>query len=150
MNEEELVKIFERENITLASLPSRALAFFIDEVLVSLIFIAIYWNQFAVSEDIEQTMILMNKVVMNAVLIKIVYHSFFVWMYGATLGKIAAKIRVIYIYDLSNPNLFYAILRSLVRVVSESIFYLGFLCAALNPKRETWHDKVARTLVINA
>ncbi|MCK9257861.1 MAG: RDD family protein [Sulfurospirillaceae bacterium] len=150
MNEEELVKIFERENITLASLPSRALAFFIDEVLVSLIFIAIYWNQFAVSEDIEQTMILMNKVVMNAVLIKIVYHSFFVWMYGATLGKIAAKIRVIYIYDLSNPNLFYAILRSLVRVVSESIFYLGFLWAALNPKRETWHDKVARTLVINA
>ena len=60
MNEEELVKIFERENITLASLPSRALAFFIDEVLVSLIFIAIYWNQYAVSEDIEQTMILMN------------------------------------------------------------------------------------------
>ena len=71
-------------------------------------------------------------------------------MYGATLGKIAAKIRVIYIYDLSNPYLFYAILRSLVRVVSESIFYLGFLWAALNPKRETWHDKVARTLVINA
>ncbi|NCD00327.1 MAG: RDD family protein, partial [Bacteroidia bacterium] len=34
--------------------------------------------------------------------------------------------------------------------ISESIFYLGFVWAALNPKRETWHDRVANTLVVNA
>ncbi|NLC27420.1 MAG: RDD family protein [Campylobacteraceae bacterium] len=150
MTEEELVENFERENITLASISARTKAFVIDEVLVSLLFVLAYWSQFSQSEDIEQTMIIMNSMVVYAVGIKIIYQSLFVWMYGATLGKMAVKIRVIYIYDLANPGAFQSALRSVVRVFSESFFYLGFIWAMLNPKRETWHDKVARTLVINA
>jgi uncharacterized RDD family membrane protein YckC len=149
MTEEELVKRFEQENITLASIPARAMAFVIDEILVSMLFIAIYWDQFANSADIEQTIVLMNTVVVYVMLIKVLYHGFFVWMYGATPGKMVAKIRVIYIYDLDNPSPVQSLLRALVRVLSETLFYLGFLWALLNPKREGWHDKAARTLVVN-
>jgi uncharacterized RDD family membrane protein YckC len=149
MTEEELAERFERENITLASIPSRAMAFVIDEVIVSMLFIAIYWDKFTNSANVEQTVILMNTMVMYVMLIKVLYHGFFVWMYGATPGKMVAKIRVIYMYDLDNPSPGQALLRALVRVVSETIFYLGFVWAMLNPKREGWHDKAARTLVVN-
>jgi uncharacterized RDD family membrane protein YckC len=71
-------------------------------------------------------------------------------MYGATLGKIAMKIRVISTADLENPSLILSLSRAAFRIISESIFYLGFIWAYLNPKRETWHDRVANTLVINA
>ena len=60
------------------------------------------------------------------------------------------KIRVISTIDLDNPNILYSLNRALIRIVSESLFYIGFLWALTNPKRETWHDRVARTLVINA
>lgn len=125
------------------------MAFVIDEVIVSMLFIAIYWDKFTNSANVEQTVILMNTMVMYVMLIKVLYHGFFVWMYGATPGKMVAKIRVIYMYDLDNPSPGQALLRALVRVVSETIFYLGFVWAMLNPKREGWHDKAARTLVVN-
>jgi uncharacterized RDD family membrane protein YckC len=150
MTEEELVKRFDQENITLASIGARALAFVIDELLVSLLFIAIYWNQFVNAADVEQTIVIMNTMVVYVMLLKIVFQSFFVWMYGATPGKMLVKIRVIYVYDLDNPSPTRAVLRAAVRVLSETIFYLGFLWAMLNPKRESWHDKAAGTLVVNA
>jgi len=150
MTEEEIVKRFEQENVTLASMPARMLAFGVDELLVSLPFIAIYWNPFANAGDLEQTILIMNSMVMYVIVLKIIYQSFFVWTYGATPGKMIAKIRVIYVYDLDNPSLTRAMLRAAVRVISETIFYLGFVWAMLNPKRESWHDKAAGTLVINA
>lgn len=60
MTEEELVERFEQENITLASVPSRALAYLIDEVLISVLFMVIYWEQFENSASLEQTIVLMN------------------------------------------------------------------------------------------
>ncbi|MBE0494944.1 MAG: RDD family protein [Campylobacterales bacterium] len=150
MTEEELVKRFEQENITLASLPARTLAFVIDELLVSLLFISIYWNQFSNAADIEQTILIMNTMVMYVVLLKVLYQGFFVWMYGATPGKMLAKIKVIYVYDVNTPTLGKSLVRAMIRVVSETIFYLGFFWAMLNPKRESWHDKAAGTLVVNA
>jgi len=150
MSEEELVERFEQENVTLASLPMRTLAFVVDELLVSLLFISVYWSQFSNAADVEQTILIMNTMVMYVILLKVIYQSFFVWMYGATPGKMIAKIKVIYVYDIDNPSLGKSLLRAAVRVLSETIFYLGFIWAALNPKRESWHDKVAGTLVINA
>lgn len=149
MTEEELVERFEQENITLASVPSRAIAYLIDEVLISVLFMVIYWEQFESSASLEQTIILMNTMFFYIMTLKVLYQAFFVWFYGATPGKMAMKIRVMYVYDMDNPSLAYAAIRSLIRVFSESIFYLGFVWALMNPKRESWHDKAARTLVVN-
>lgn len=150
MNEEELIEHFERENITLASISSRIFAYVIDEFIIAILFMVIYWNQFQNATTTEETIGLMNSMFMYIISLRIIYHFFFVWMYGATLGKMALKIRVISIKDVSNPSIEQSIIRSCVRVFSETIFYLGFLWGALNPKRETWHDKASRTLVVNA
>lgn len=150
MTNEELIEKFERENITLAPLKKRALAYLIDEILVSLLFIFIYIDQIPENATTEETITIINSLVFYVMLLKVVYQTFFVWMYGATLGRIAMKIKVISLGDLENPSLFFALSRASFRIISESLFYLGFLWAVLNPKRETWHDKVSNTLVVNA
>ena len=150
MTEEEIIEKFERENISLASFPKRFLAYFIDEILVSFLFVMIYIGSIEESKNVEETINMINGLVLYIMILKVVYQTFFVWMYGATLGKIFMKIKVVSIYDLENPQLHYSLNRAIVRILSESIFYLGFVWAFMNPKRETWHDKVGRTLVVNA
>lgn len=150
MTEEELIEHFERENITLAPISSRIFAYVVDEFIIAMLFMVIYWNQFQDATTTEETIGLINSMFMYIISLRIIYHFFFVWMYGATLGKMALKIRVISIKDVSNPSIEQSLSRSCVRVFSETIFYLGFLWGALNPKRETWHDKASRTLVVNA
>jgi len=150
MTNEELIEKFESENITLASIQKRGLAYMIDEILVSMLFIFIYLDQIPQEATTEQMIAIINSLVMYVMVLKVVYQTFFVWMYGATLGRIAMKIKVISISDLEKPTLLFALSRASFRILSESLFYLGFVWAMLNPKRETWHDKVARTLVVNA
>lgn len=150
MTNEELIEKFESENITLASVRQRSLAYIIDEILISLLFIFIYLDQIPQDASTEQTIGIINSMVMYVMILKVVYQTFFVWMYGATLGRIAMKIKVISTQDLANPTPLLSLTRASFRIVSESLFYLGFVWAMLNPKRETWHDKVASTLVVNA
>ncbi|MDD2384106.1 MAG: RDD family protein [Sulfurospirillaceae bacterium] len=150
MTNEDLIEKFESENITLAPLQKRALAYFIDEILISVLFALIYLDQIPDNLSKEETINMINSLFLYVVLLKIIYQTFFVWMYGATLGKIFLKIKVISLADLENPSLFFAFNRASFRIISESLFYLGFLWAVINPKRETWHDKAARTLVVNA
>lgn len=150
MTNEDLIEKFETENITLAPIAKRALAYFIDEILISVLFAFIYLDQMPENTTMEENIQIINSLFMYVILLKIVYQTFFVWMYGATLGKIFLKIKVISTSDLENPTLVLSLSRASFRIISESLFYLGFLWAALNPKRETWHDKVANTLVVNA
>jgi len=150
MTNEELIEKFESENITLSSLQKRGFAYLIDEVLISVLFAFIYLDQMPDTMSTEEMIGAINSLFSYVIVLKVIYQTFFVWMYGATLGKIAMKIRVISIDDLEKPSFILSLSRAAFRIISESIFYLGFIWAALNPKRETWHDKVASTLVVNA
>lgn len=150
MTNEELIEKFESENITLSSLQKRGFAYLIDEILISVLFAFIYLDQMPDTMSTEEMIGAINSLFSYVIVLKVIYQTFFVWMYGATLGKIAMKIRVISIDDLEKPSFILSLSRAAFRIISESIFYLGFIWAALNPKRETWHDKVASTLVVNA
>jgi len=150
MTNEELIEKFESENITLATLQKRGLAYMIDEILISVLFALIYFDQIPDNMTTEEMIDAINGLFGYVVVLKVIYQTYFVWMYGATLGKIAMKIRVISTDDLEKPSFLFSLSRAVFRIVSESIFYLGFVWAALNPKRETWHDRVANTLVVNA
>lgn len=39
-------------------------------------------------------------------------------------------------------------IRALVRLVSEVVFYLGYVWMIWDPKRQTWHDKAVRSIVV--
>lgn len=126
------------------------MAFFIDEMLLSLILLIALWDQFSSGLNLEETIILTNTFVLEYMLMKIIYQAFFVMHYGASIGKLLMKIKVIEIKTLENPNVLSALNRGIFRVISELIFYLGFLWGMLNPSRQAWHDITAKTLVVDA
>ena len=146
---EEVENILHRENIQLASISKRSVAFFIDEMLLSFLLIIVLWDSFVNAQTIEALIEVTNSFVIEYIIMKILYQTFFLMQYGATLGKIAMKIRVITIASLENPIFTVAFNRAIFRVISELLFYLGFLWAMFDPARQGWHDKTAKTLVVN-
>lgn len=147
---EEIQDLLHREGFKLAEIRKRGMAFFIDEMLLSLLLIIALGDGFFEAKSIEEMILLTNQFFLEYMAIKIVYQAFFVMQYGATLGKIVMKIRVIEIKTLQTPNVLAALNRAFVRVLSEMFFYLGFLWGAMEASRQTWHDKSAKTLVIDA
>ncbi|MDR3177755.1 MAG: RDD family protein [Campylobacteraceae bacterium] len=152
MTEEELVKKFESENITLSSLHKRAAAHVIDDIIITFFIFFAFNNMFTAIDmsNLDEVSALTYHLTPYIVLMKIVYQAFFVWMYGATVGKMAMKIRVVSISNGQRPNILLSLIRANIRLVSEAIFFVGFLWAFGNFKRQTWEDIAAKTLVVNA
>jgi len=146
---EELENILHREEITLASIKKRSMAFFIDEMLLSFILLIALWDSFIGAKTVEEVIYVTNTFVLEYMAMKIFYQAFFVMQYGASIGKIIMKIKVIEIKTLQNPSVVSALNRGIFRVISEMFFYLGFLWGMLDPSRQSWHDKTAKTLVVN-
>jgi uncharacterized RDD family membrane protein YckC len=139
-------------NLQLASMRSRALAYLIDDLLVTIIIMMIFWESIsAVSEDMDAMMYLLKtELVTPLIILKILYHTFFVWYFGATIGKIVVKIRVIDANSWGRVSMFSSFLRAVGRIFSEMFFYFGFLIGFFNEGRKTFHDITGRTLVVNA
>ena len=140
------------DDLQLASLRARATAFVIDDLLVTAIILIIFWeNIMAVSHDVNAMMFFMKTdLVMPLIFLKFVYQALFTWYYGATVGKIVAKIKVIDADNWGRVSIFSAILRSVGRIFSEMFFYVGFLIGFFNDGRKTFHDFTGKTLVVNA
>ena len=147
---EEIENILHREGIVLANNKKRAIAFFIDEMLISFLLVIALWDSFASAVTMEEMINITNTFVLEFMLMKIIYQTFFVMQYGASIGKLLMKIRVIEINTIQTPNVIVALNRGIFRVISELILYLGFLWGLLNPQRQTWHDLTAKTLVVDA
>jgi len=136
--------------LELATIQKRAFAFFIDELLLAFLFLFIIYDQIAGVSDPDAIVALINTFTFEYLLIKILYQTIFVYFYGATLGKILAKIQVVDTVTLQRPIFGSALNRGVFRIISEMIFYLGFIWAFYSKNRQSWHDKTARTLVVNA
>jgi len=73
------------------------------------------------------------------------------WRYcGATPGKIALGLRIVDAATGEPPTLGRLALRFAGYFVSAAPLYLGFLWAAVDRRKQGWHDKIARTVVINS
>lgn len=147
---EQLDDVLDREHLDIASLKARSAAFAIDEILISILLFIVLWENISQANSVESMIELTNHFLLEFMAIKIVYQTFFTMQYGATLGKIAMKIRVIEVKTLSNPSFFSAFNRAVFRVVSEALLYFGFIWAFLDPYRRSWHDFTARTVVVDA
>ena len=139
-------------SLQLATLRSRALAFVIDDLIVTLLICLIYWNSIVAASDNQEALInlMQTTFVVPLILLKIIYHTFFIWYYGQTIGKKIVKIRVIDANSWERVSFFSSFLRSLGRVVSEMFFYIGFLIGFFTEGRRTFHDFTGKTLVVNA
>ena len=139
-------------NLQLASMRSRALAYVIDDLLMTFIIMVIFWdNIVSVSNDVDAMMQLMKiELVTPLIILKIIYQTFFVFYFGGTIGKIILKIRVIDADTWNRVSIFSSFLRAGGRIFSEMFFYIGFLIGFFNDGRKTFHDITGKTLVVNA
>lgn len=130
---------------------NRLKAYIVDDLLMTLIILVMLWDVIAASSgDFATVLEIMNSNFWQLIIMKFFYHFFFIWYYGATLGKMYAKIRVIDYDNFGRVGVMASVIRSVSRILSEMFFYVGFFLAYFNPERQTFQDKVSKTLVVNA
>lgn len=77
------------------------------------------------------------------------YYIYFIGKEGQTLGKKALGIKVVKKDSQQAPGYMSAFLREVVgKIVSSLVFGLGFLWMLWDKDKQTWHDKIAGTIVI--
>lgn len=82
--------------------------------------------------------------------VQVLYLVLFTGLKGQTPGKMFMGIKVV---DEQGgvPGIGRAIMREVIgKFLSGLLFNLGFLWAAWDPQRQTWHDKIATTWVVSA
>ncbi len=156
----------EENALPIASMQKRMASFVIDDIIISLFFLIIFYDQLAgiaatagaageMSQAVTEASIsMMNDfVAQNLVVflsIKVIYHTVLVWQNGMTIGKYLVKIKVISVNTQQRPNFQQAFLRASVRLISDSLFYLGYIMAFFMPLRQTLHDKLSQCVVVYA
>lgn len=69
--------------------------------------------------------------------------------FGWTFGKKVLGLRVVSIETGGNLDFIDAILREVVgKLVSMIVFCIGYLAVLWDPKKQAWHDKIAKSYVI--
>ncbi len=149
-DEEALLQKLHSEGMRLATINRRAFAMFIDEMIISFLFFFIIKDHLHALTTPEEIVAYTQSLMIYVLVIKIIYQALFVGFYGATLGKMAMKIRVVDQHYLDTPSWNASIVRSVMRVVGEILFYFGFAVALFSPLKLTWHDRFAKTLVVDA
>jgi uncharacterized RDD family membrane protein YckC len=140
----------------------RLIAFMIDGTIVTIIFVVLcviatmafffgamsadnsaLLNDLANPKGIPPVVLM---VMVFFVAINIAYFTYFHGATGRTPGKMLLGLQV-YCADGTEVSFGIAFLRSVGYFVS-GIFYLGFIWAAFDQKKQAWHDKIAGTVVI--
>ena len=80
-------------------------------------------------------------------IIEVAYFTFFYGYSGQTIGKMVCGLKVV---SSKGELISYrrAFLRWIGYQISFYIFFLGFFWIAVDPKKQGWHDKIAKTFVI--
>lgn len=145
----ELLERLARENLKIASFPKRICAFLIDKLIIAFIVFIIFYQQFSTASDELEIVAILSNFSLSLLFLEFSYHSIFTFLYGASVGKILCKIAIVDEALLDKPTLLQSALRAFMRLVSENAFMLGFAWAFSNDARKTWHDIVAKTVVIS-
>lgn len=150
MKKDEILEKLDRENIKIASLGKRSLAYVIDDIIITLIVFAIYFENLqslANGSDPEALVFFISQITLQIYLLKFLYQTFFTWYYGASLGKIIMKIYCIDARLLSKPNLINSAIRAFFRILGEVLFFVSFLWAFSDETKRTLHDLLAQSVV---
>lgn len=76
------------------------------------------------------------------------YYIVMWYLFGATLGKMLFRLRIVSADTLGDISLGQAIGRYLSLFISAFPLMLGFIWAGFDPRKQAWHDKLAGTFVL--
>lgn len=145
-----IMDILDREGLRIATDERRILAFVVDEIIISLIIFVGFYEQIAtLNGDMTKIQGLLTSAFFYIIILKIAYHSTFTAIYGASVGKILCKIKIIKIDTIDKPSVIEAISRSALRILAEMLLYIPLLIAFADPFRRAMHDLLVKTIVID-
>jgi uncharacterized RDD family membrane protein YckC len=137
------------QNFSYASVGRRALSFTIDDIVVSLLFIAVFYNTIITLTTPESMIYFLQSNILYLLLLKVIYHTFFIGFNGMTFGKYLVKIKAVDEFSSEPIGYGRAFVRALVRSAGEMLFYITFIFAFASPKKQTLHDKIVNCVVVN-
>ncbi|MEK7164228.1 MAG: RDD family protein [Patescibacteria group bacterium] len=134
------------DNIVYASFWRRAGAVLLDGLIVSVgnslvtVVVNLVVRQEAVASTITQII---------SLIISVGYYVYFIGNRGQTPGKMVLKIKVQKLEDGSNLGYPGAFMREVLgKFVSGVVFGLGYLWMIRDKDKQTWHDKIAKSVVV--
>ena len=141
------VPVSNSQGVIYAGFLTRLLAGLIDGVLLGIVF-GILWyilGAFKGNQSGAATG-LFNLITYP---IQIVYYVYFTGKTGQTLGKKAMGIKVVKKNTMAPPGYVGAFLRDIVgKLISSVVILLGYFWMLWDKEKQTWHDKIAGTIVI--
>lgn len=159
--------------LTFASIISRAVAKFIDNIIGTVLIVVLMvattdmsnlgftFSDFAGGS--EEVLLLMRPWLLGSLIFSVLYDAFLVGAFGATLGKMSMGIRVV-AADGGRVSWNQAVIRAIAPAVlqlpsvmvpasawasvAQFVFLFGYVIAALDVERRTLYDHVAGTRVV--
>jgi len=148
----------------IATTGRRTWAALIDSLVVTLFVLILFYDPLMALAQIAQEAItpegqekflqafqaFQNRTLPYIFALYVTYHTVLVWQGGMTLGKYLLHIRVVQAEEGAPVSFASALGRALGRTLGEMfLFYITFLPAFFTPLRQTLHDRLARTVVVN-
>ena len=126
-----------------ATFGQRLVAWLIDLVIIVIALVVIVGIAFAIDETLGVVAYLLGIVGI------FLYYAYFEGSpSGQTIGKKVMKIRVID-FNTGGPLGFgRGLIRGVARIPSQFLCYLGYLWMLWDQEKQTWHDKLASTVVV--
>ncbi|OOR89588.1 hypothetical protein B0181_06345 [Moraxella caviae] len=128
---------------------ARFFAQIIDGILIALITVPAlylwYGDEFLYGES---SVFLGAFDVLVQVVLPFVAVMFFWTRFAATPGKMLFGLQVRDAKTGNLPTLKQAVLRYFGYIVSGLVLFLGYIWAAFDKQKQTWHDKIAKTVVV--
>ena len=154
MSDEQIQEILDREDIQLADIDKRFIAFVLDSLIVSVVVCLLNFgalesiNKSLQENNAEQIINAMRPMLLQLFVIDMIYQWIFVAWYGASVGKIVCKIEVVSIDLLDSPSVLKSLLRAFLREISQLVYYIPFIFALSDSFKRTLYDRLCQSIVI--
>jgi uncharacterized RDD family membrane protein YckC len=148
----------ETVSLPIASNAKRVTSFVIDDLVINFFLMIIFSSQLTalmsgITEVNEEAIMMINQFIMEnlpiVLAVKVLYHTVLIWQSGMTLGKYIVRIKAVDMYSGQRLSFVQAFWRASVRLISEMLFYIGFMFAFFSPLHQTLHDKLSNSVVID-
>ncbi|WP_353287712.1 RDD family protein [Wolbachia endosymbiont (group B) of Gerris lacustris] len=103
------------------------------------------------AEEIAMQSRLVKLLILNQIVQFIMLFSYVAYMwirFAATPGKLLLGLRVVNAQTFEKPTLRQATKRFFSFILSTAPLFLGFIWASFDKRYQTWHDKIADTVVV--
>jgi len=138
---------------------SRFWAFLVDSTVASIIIypLLLLFTEAVTTAELDFNNLAQNQAFLNRILERLILESLFIsaifigfWMYlDSSPGKLLFKAYIVDARTLKPASRLQLVIRSLGYYISLLCLGLGFIWIGIDSRKQGWHDKLARTLVIS-